>query len=39
MRALIVALLLAIGVAAVSISVGAPQAFAEPTGKKCTEPC
>ncbi len=39
MRVLIAALLFAIGIAAVTVAVGTPQAFAEPTGKKCTEPC
>lgn len=39
MRALIVALLLVIGVGAVTIAVSAPEAFANPNGKKCTEPC
>lgn len=39
MRALIFALLLAVGVGAVTISVSSPEAFANPNGKKCTEPC
>ena len=39
MRALILTLLLAIGVGAMTISLSAPEAFANPNGKKCTEPC